>query len=1119
MSEPHDAGARKTAVRTYDRNLVVLASAGTGKTSLLIERLLNQLIEQRLTLREIAAITFTEKAAAEMRGRLEAGLVALATPGGPERRNTEATRAWEYLRDRLGERETASRAEETLRELPFATISTIHGFCARILRRYGHALSIPLDFQVDEGIGYDDLKRRVWQSYVEGPDGPEGSRRDLWLAALQYLDLHEVQAIASHLANFTLRDLPVRAILPDARRVLSGWIETRVADIDQALHEGPSTEKGVGSYLGSAREALRAFLEGGPAELLDAGERLPYTATRGDRRSVVSDENPPTTKKFPAATQLAKELYRDLRELARLNDEALSQALAVALPFARAVRREAIQEGRLPFEALLTLTRDLLREFPEVRRQIGSRLRLMLVDEFQDTDPLQYEIVFLLAEQGDGPPAKDAFETRLAPGKLFIVGDPKQSIYGFRHADIAACHRAIDHVEGCGGLVLELTTTWRACDEIVRPLDGLFRRLFERDPHDESGLHPKYLEMQSGRGSGGEGVGIEVWTVDTEGNGSRRAEEARRDEAWAIARWIACDWMREGEKSNRRYAHVALLFRGLRNVHLYAHALRRCGIPFQLDRSRNLLEQPEIQQYWALLRAVSRPTDAPAVLGVLRSALGVAPDAELARYAAEGNKLWCYTEAEPDSSKFPNIARTFRWLRGWRSQAELVPTHRLITELLERSPLLALQATVREGRGRVTSLRSVATRLAGIARGEPGWPLGRVLEAFEGLVREGSTGGGEAVAGEESDAVQLLSFHAAKGLEFPVVFVVDLSSSPEGHSPAGGEAAEVGMDGAPPALWIRTPRLRSALSLLAAENKEQRERAETRRLLYVACTRAKERLILVNSPRGKSGPDAWAAFLEPWGYPPEGLTEEGTLPREARVRHRLESPSPTTLAAGPPRERSNWSDEIRRAEQAAERAQAAVRPTFHRPSGLREDEEAREEMTGDEETAVRYVATGDGLARAVGIAVHDALERWDFREPDRARALTAGAAQRASRTTGLDAASVVAATREVLEAFLRSELPSYLASVEVLGREVPFLLDERGLRWSGTIDLIYRQPDGTLVVADYKTDREVPDPVPENYREQLSVYARALRRAFPGEAEPGCELLYVRGGKRIRLLE
>ncbi len=154
-----DQTIRETAWRSYDRNVVVLASAGTGKTSLLVERLLNQIVETGLSLRRTAAITFTEKAAAEMLERLQRGLNELARPGGPQSDDGEAVRVWPGLRERLGEEAVRARAGAALDELPLASISTIHAFCARLLRQYGTPLGIPPDFRVDEGFGYEDLNR------------------------------------------------------------------------------------------------------------------------------------------------------------------------------------------------------------------------------------------------------------------------------------------------------------------------------------------------------------------------------------------------------------------------------------------------------------------------------------------------------------------------------------------------------------------------------------------------------------------------------------------------------------------------------------------------------------------------------------------------------------------------------------------------------------------------------------------------------------------------------------------------------------------------------------------------------------------------------------------------
>jgi ATP-dependent helicase/nuclease subunit A len=156
------------------------------------------------------------------------------------------------------------------------------------------------------------------------------------------------------------------------------------------------------------------------------------------------------------------------------------------------------------------------------------------------------------------------------------------------------------------------------------------------------------------------------------------------------------------------------------------------------------------------------------------------------------------------------------------------------------------------------------------------------------------------------------------------------------------------------------------------------------------------------------------------------------------------------------------------------------------------------------------------LVLAVGLAVHQVLERWDFRDRKRLGDLIGAAAVQSARTKGVEPDSVRSETRDVIDRLMQSGLADYLASVEILGREVPFLLREDAESWSGTIDLIYRDREGALVVADYKTDREIRDETTGRYHEQLTVYARAVARAFPAESDPLREILYVREGKRLR---
>ena len=1099
-----DAEARERAVRTYDRNVVVIASAGTGKTSLLVERLLNQVIEQEIPLGAIAAITFTEKAATEMRLRMTRGFERLTTPEGLSDPGEEAARAWAHLRERLGPSEVARRAEEALCSLSLATVTTIHGFCARLLRQHAHRLRLPPDFRVDEGFGFEELKRDLWEPFLTGPDGPDGVRAPLWEETLRRLDLRELRALAFRLADYDLRALDPDAPIPTARDLYAADARELSKRAEQALDES-LPETGIGSFLAAARLALGAFLEEGPEGLRRCAEEHPYR-TRNDNHKTVLERNPPASKAHPEAEECAKEISRLFRKLMRVDDEAIRRGLRAVHPYADTVRAQAVSDGQLPFQALLSLARELLAEVPEVRRAIGSRYRLMLIDEFQDTDPLQYEILFYVAEDPTGRPAGNAFDTELVPGKLFVVGDPKQSIYGFRQADIAACRRAIQRIRDCGGEEFSLTTTWRAVPEIVEPLDRLFDPLF--DVEEDPELNPPYDGMESGRAPAGDGPRVEVWTISAEPGHKRLAEQARRDEARAIAGWIAQDWAGAG----RPYGDIALLFRSFTQVHLYAQALRLFGIPFSLARSRTLFEEPEAQNLWAVFRALAHPTDAPSVLGVLRSPLGAVPDEELARYAASEGARWCYTETAPDAARFPGVAAGFAWLRSWYERAQRVPGDRLVADLLEESALLPVHAAAPDGASRASILRLLSSRIAGLARSEPRWSLPRILEAFESVAGGSSPRVGGAGSGAIGDAVQLLTFHAAKGLEFDVLFVVDLVSVRE--LPGGPEpGAEVGMLDDSRVPWVKLGwGVWSGLALRADDEIARRERAEARRLWYVACTRARERLILTHAPRGTTPRGSWTEYLEPWGYAPDA--EEGPLPNEPQVVHRVLRPSSPQRTEVAPGGRIDWADAIERAARASARAFDSLDADFEHPSGVREELEVARE-SDDEDPSLPYLEPARRRGRAVGIAIHDVLERWDFQDPDAARAGVRGAASRAARAVGLDRTEVESATCDALEPFLRSDLAKELTSVEVLGRELPFLLEIDGRRWSGTIDLVYRRADGRMVVADYKTDREVPTEAPEGYRQQLRIYGRAIERAFPDEENPVLELLYVREGKRI----
>ena len=1101
-----DAEARQRAVTSYDRNLVIVAGAGTGKTSLLVERLLNQVLEQDLSLSDLAAITFTEKAALEMRDRFEAGLMRLAvlahtTTASVLDETKEADRAFLHLSERLESSEIYKRARRARAELPRATISTIHSFCASLLRAHPVESRVDPSFSVDEGLTLAALLRELWQEFLEGERGPDGARRSAWSELLGALDLRELEALAFKLADFSVPFFPARQNSPDAAGPLAARSGELRGRIDSLLDPGREPKSGPESYLQVTRSLLDTLESSGLERLREALARGAYRSSRGLKSLL--EGAPPTAKAQPEASECAKDARALLEAILLIDEELITRAIDLVTPFVVRARDEARRRGVLSFDALLCLARDLLAQHRSVRRKLAGQLRLVLVDEFQDTDPLQYEIILFLAEETMAPQSDDPFSTQLARGKLFIVGDPKQSIYHFRRADIAAYHQAVARVQACGGEQLALTTSWRAVPQLLEPLNPLFEALLVPKTDLDREVEPDFERMESGREAQADDPRVEVWTVGTASR-AQTAEQARRAEGEVIADWIATEHA-EGRQS---YGEIALLFRALSQVHLYTRPLRERGIPFLHESRHGASEQCEGIELQALLRAIANPNDAPAVLAVLRSLLGATPDAELLRFSRSVETPWAYLSVTPDAQPFPNVARDYEFLRGWHGRSLSLPPHELLLRLIEETPLLALHAAAEDGLHRVTLLRALIDRLVEVARSNPGHSLGSLLPwlASENALPSASI---------ETDQVRILSVHGAKGLEFPTVIVPDLGRKPGGEDRHGAHGVEIAWLPVSRNLAVSTDAGCSAIWPHHTWEEARHASAEHKRLFYVACTRARERLILVHAPRRERSRQRWISFLSIWGYPESGLGADETLGHPA-LRHRVLEPRAVASATESSRPTRDWVGRVQHTQAIAMQAAARGTPLVRSPSGLREEADAARD--GDDAGEAFACGLAADLPRLVGLAVHEALERWNFRDPDQLAAKLATALGHISRDAPIDARALQQEAAKVIGGLLESELPAYLASREVLARELPVLFrDEEGRAWSGVLDLLYRDPDGRLVVADYKTDSDPSRETRQRYGKQLDLYARGLALAFLGTSTPLKELIYVRTGERVRI--
>jgi ATP-dependent helicase/nuclease subunit A len=1111
MTAHPDAAARERGVTERESNCVVTAGAGTGKTSLLVERALFLVLGGHVATERLAAITFTEKAAAELKRRIAEALTdVLETLEGkePEGRVGEATRTLTRLRaaghaDRL----LVERAAHALDTLDAAFIGTIHALGADLLRRHAMAAHLSPDFVVEDDLAGGLLFEEAWSRFLTDELGPGATRRDQWTSVLRLFREQEIEDVARCLHGF-----PAAADLLAAqgyRPLISESEMTQEArDLCERIAEHraflsapsvpPLRNSNFPDLLETEQRLFDAFLEEG-AEGLDRIDpsSLPVPGF-WDRDGVFSaGSNNPRREEME---RTAKEALRLLKLLKTVDEAAIGQFAELLRPFALNLREHVRREGVLSFDDLLILARDLLRDVPEARERERTRFDAVLVDEFQDTDPIQYEIVFFLCSQSQ-PEERDPYRLPLEPGRLFIVGDPKQSIYRFRGADMAAYHRATRHVLA-SGTSLSLVTSYRSRPEVLEPLNRLFRGWIGDTPDRD--IEPEYEDIAPSREARPGEPGVEIWSVRSAGDTAIRR---RRAEAAEIAAQIRT-WLDAG---TYRARDIAILFRALTDLPVYTRALREARIDFVVEGGKAFFERPEIVESFALLRAIANAADGVALLGVLRSGFGGATDLELAEHARRGGP-WRWTTEDAGSE---TLTRAFSRLRELEHVRRTMPLDRWIQYALAESPFALIQIAHEDGPQRIANLRKLATRAALLVR-ERGLTLEETLdvlaEAFKGERVEGES----PLADTSLNAVRLLTVHKAKGLEFPVVIVPDLAR----QTPAPSTETRVAVleNQGIPHLVVEVAdreRTRNVAAVAWRTAQFRHETAETKRLLYVATTRARDRLILVNAAT-RSRTD-WMKALRRVGYVLTG-DQHAPFPAAGRlgdhgVWHHVRDGGATPRPAAPVTA-SPAVAAYRAFEEAVLRASQPIAPRFRNPSM-----DHRLDATDKDESQDPGLSARDpDLARAIGVTVHRVLERWDFARPEGWKADLPAVVEHAARElAGSRRAELEDEATRVLERFAASSLRAYLSEVDVLGRELPILYrDPEGTTVQGYVDLVYRKRE-RVHVADYKTDTAASAEQAARYRSQLTDYARAVAGALALSEPPVMEVLFVRAGTRIEL--
>ncbi len=1130
---PPDHAERHLASTTFDRNVVVTAGAGTGKTTLLVERCVNLLMRREpapVAMTELVALTFTNKAANEMKARLRDRLEALAGNGAAHAGTEEV----EALCGRYGLRpdEVRDRAHDALADLERAQIGTIHGFAASLLRLY------PLETGLDPGFreGDERLLRRhfdtSWGLWLDGELSQAGPRTEEWKQVLTRFPLEQIGELALGLCaeNVDLEGIRRGGASGDSAGVLGEWLGELDETVTDLIVRHPEQRKNE-QALAVAREVIRS-IRSNPAEAFPvAPEDL-----------LLLKRNPSAVKGWTHDDiERAGAVLKAASALAQVDRGEIDRLCALLTPFARQCRAEFTRKGLVTFDGLLVRARDLLRDHPRIREELKDRYQAILVDELQDTDPLQYEILLWLCEERSRRAATWR-DIRLAAGKLFVVGDPKQSIYGFRGADIEAYLKVIGEViEAQGGVRYPLTANFRSDARILDVVNGVFAHLIRERP----GLQPEYIALEPGLEGPSDAASVHAGPGGAQAEQSRRepsagpgtrpvrlrritntgqplnADAARRLEAESLARWLDEEILgstrfhdRDGKPVPARPGYVAFLLRALTNVQVYLDALRRRGIGYVVEGERDFYATQEVVDAVNLLRAIDNPHDRLALVGVLRSPLGGHDDVEI--YELSRKRLLSYRLAA--DHRWVDLPRAtldlYRRLHGLHREARFLEAGRAVERIFKELPLSVLAASSGAGQQAVANLEKIRL-VAEETSAEGSGTLKDVVAELERRVLDRENEPESPLEEETLDAVRIMSIHRAKGLEFPMVVLVDaLGGTGANRSPE----TEVRRDWATGLTGLRIGDVSSLAGVFLDAKRREREAHERSRLLYVAMTRPRERLVISFASGGesKARSDSLLAMLDQatgvnLAQAGPGVVPCGTGGMEVEVVVAESAAGDGRRTAERDADDWAWYEDMwrRRWEDCKNRSRT---PLFLTPTGLKAASEAGEI---DADRARNGVLERDS-ALMLGTLAHRVLEHWDFQtsrvEEDLDRAIARHGADfpEAQRPT------VIRELKTIWAALTRSPVYEELRGARILGREMPFILPWDGQIMEGVIDLVYER-QGRLYVADYKTDQVADGAIAElvhGYRHQTHVYTEAVRRSLDREVA-AFRLILLRLGRAV----
>lgn len=1128
MSPLVDARAREIIERELNQTLVVEAAAGTGKTTALIGRIVAVIRSGQTSLEQVVAVTFTEKAAGEMKLRLRAEL---------DRARHEAS-------------EPVQRAhlERALAALEVAHINTIHGFCADLLRERPVDAGVDPQFAVLDETGAEALLRDAFRNWFERALSDPGAglrrmlRRRNWrverstpreelLRACRDLveyrdfdapwvfpDFEPVPLIDELVLRFrtlgSFKNLALRASDPLARAM---------AEFQSFVDELDARERVQDRDYDALEVELSEFLRNKERSIRAVGSGRLYGQSL-DRSAVVRERD---------------ELTESLRRFVVLAEADLAAHLRQEL-IGVVHERERLKErlGALDFVDLLSRTRDLLKGSRSVREQLQSRFTHLFVDEFQDTDPLQAEILMLLAS--DSPDASDYREVRSKPGKLFVVGDPKQAIYRFRRADVTLYERIKAELLAQGAQLLHLNRNFRSVPSIQAAVNGAFSLAMVASDDGSQAAYVALAEHRPELPSQPGVVALPVpepygtWWKPTKAAVSNSYPQA----VGGFVEWLLqkSGWQVQDESGlvPIKPRHICLLFKRFQSYYgdttrAYVQSLEARRIPHILVGGRSFHDREEVVAIRVALEAIEWPDDELSVYACLRGPLLAVSDEELLCFRADFARLKPLARFDDEQrAKHPAVIDALELLRELNVGRNRRPVADTVERLLSETRAHASLAMWPSGEQALANALAIVD-LARNFDGRGGTSFRAFVEALEEQAERGQ--GGEAPIVEEgTEGVRLMTVHKAKGLEFPVVILCDPTAPSKTatafrFTDATRKLSAHAICGCRPFELIENEALA-----------RRHDDAELVRLGYVAATRARDLLVVptIGDLSARSVDVGWCDVLAPALYPSDSERKEpapapgcpafghdSVLNRSAQTQataedsvapglHRSASGNPVVwwdpatlrLRAQPlggVRQQKLLAEAQASSEGVAQYAHWLARRRATVEAGSRPSVVARtmtelsKQPFNEPATAVvestELSRVGRPRGPRFGTLVHAVLAHAPF---DAARPALTALSSSLSRLIGATPEETACAVDAALAALAHPQLRAAARSADARREVVVAEQLGDGTIAEGVIDLAYRS-DHEWVVVDFKTDEVVA--ATGAYAEQLRLYVLALQRA------------------------